>query len=307
MQTHLPSQRKERRNPWAFTVLELLVAVSIMTVIVFALYQMFNQTQKALRGNITQVDVLESGRVAIQMMSQELEQLEPTQLAGATNLYAAIIPSVPRVQFDVDETRLLRTNVLQELFFMTSRSNQWTGIGYRVIGANDGVGTLYRFSSSTNYRRLTSTNLSRAYFLAGLTNPVTGYISQNFERIADGIIHMRLTAFDPHGRRVAYDQPNFYPGYKILRQPFRDRRFPGVTSTNLIVRQDVAQQTGLVFMRDAVPAALELELGVLEPETLAQYNSIREAAVDTAEDFLRKHANKVHVFRHRIPIRTATQ
>ena len=54
----------------AFSIMELLVAVSIMTFIVYALYQMFHQTQKALRGNITQVDVLESGRAALEMMSR---------------------------------------------------------------------------------------------------------------------------------------------------------------------------------------------------------------------------------------------
>ncbi|MBI4658488.1 MAG: hypothetical protein HY735_06515, partial [Verrucomicrobia bacterium] len=162
--------------------MELLVAVSIMTFIIYALYQMFNQTQKALRGNITQVDVLESGRAAREMLSRDLEQISASGLAGTTNLYAASIPAIPPlVQLDLDEQRALRTNMLQEFFFLTRRTNAWIGTGYRVIGAQDGIGTLYRYTVSTNYRFLSSNNLSGAYFTADLTN--------HFHRVADGIIH----------------------------------------------------------------------------------------------------------------------
>lgn len=293
----------------AFSVLELLVAVSIMTVIVFSLYQMFNQTQKALRSNITQVDVLESGRVALQMISEELEQLEPSDIFGVTNFYAGLTPVTPRVQLDLDETRLLRTNVLQEVFFMTERRNQRVGTGFRVIGAQDGVGSLYRFSVSTNSRLVSPNNLSAAYFNSSVTNPVTGLLSPYFQRVADGIIHFRLTSYDPNGQILGYDVPNFYPGYRMHRQ--RGRNVPsGFAETNIsnvILRREIALQTGTIFLGDAVPAYLDLELGILEPETLAQYNSIREVATDTAEDFLRRHANKVHIFRRRIPIRTAAQ
>ena len=309
METRTQGRLKGIGRAPAFTVLELLVAVTIMTVIVFSLYQMFNQTQKALRGSMTQVDVLESGRVALQMISEELEQLQPSDLLGATNFYAALTPVVPRVQLDLDETRLLRTNVLQEVFFVSARTNQWVGTGYRVIGAQDGVGTLYRFSISTNYRFLTPHYLSGAYFRASVTNPITGLLSTNFQRIADRIIHFRLTSYDPNGRMLGYDIPNFYPPYRIHQQGGRNltSRFSETNTANVLLRREVAQQTGAIFLEDAVPAYLDLELGVLEPETLAQYNSIREAATDTAEDFLRRHANKVHLFRHRIPIRTAVQ
>lgn len=307
MQICHPKRHSRIGKVSAFTILELLVAVSIMTVIVFALYQMFNQTQKALRGTMTQVDVLESGRVALQMISQELEQLQPSGLYGATNLYAALTPAIPRMQLDLDETRPLRTNLLQELFFLTSRANQWVGTGYRVIGANDGVGTLYRFSVSTNYRALTSSNLSRAYFSASVTNPATRLLSTNFQRIADGIIHLRLTAYDPNGMMLAYEAPNFYPSYSILRQNLKGSRVASASTNNVVLRQEAARQTGTIFLGGALPAYLDLELGVLEPETLAQYNSIREATIDTAEDFLRRHANKVHLFRQRIPVRAATQ
>ncbi|MBI2947640.1 MAG: hypothetical protein HYY23_08330 [Verrucomicrobia bacterium] len=291
--------------------MELLVAVSIMSLIVYALYHMFNQTQKALRGSITQVDVLEAGRAALDMIGRELEQVTATGVAGATNLYAGSVfigstPAIaPVVQSDLDEQQPLRTNVLQELFFLSRRTNTWVGTGYRVIGAQNGVGTLYRFTVSTNYRFISANNLSGAYFTADPTNRATGLLSTNFHRVADGVIHLRLLAFDPQGRRIGVETTNFFhPQYRVLRQSLRQASLP-VGANNVILREDVARQTKLIFLSNALPAYLELEFGVVEPDTLVQYDSMRLASASVAQDFLRKRANKVHLFRQRIPIRTA--
>ena len=292
----------------AFTVMELLVAVSIMTIMVFALYHMFNQTQKALRGNITQVDVLESGRATLDMISRELEQLTASGIGGATNLYVGSTPAVtPVVQLDLDEKQVLRTNVLQELFFLSRRTNTWVGTGYRVIGAQNGVGTLYRFTASVNYRYL-SNNFSAAYFTADPTNRATGLLSTNFHRVADGIIHLRLLAFDPQGRRIGVETTNFFhPEYRVLRQNIRQLGLPANNPNNVVLREDVARLTKLIFLSNALPAYLELEFGVVEPDVLAQYDSMKIASASVAQEYLKKRANKVHLFRQRIPIRTAIQ
>jgi hypothetical protein len=293
----------------AFTVMELLVAVSIMSLIVYALYHMFNQTQKALRGSITQVDVLESGRAALDMIGRELEQMTATGIAGTTNLYVGCIPAVaPVVQSDLDEQQPLRTNVLQEIFFVSRRTNTWVGTGYRILGAQNGVGSLYRFTVSTNYRFISSNNLSGAYFTADPTNRATGTLSTNFHRVADGVIHMRLLAYDPQGRRIGVETTNFFhPQYRVLRQSLRQASLPVAATNNVILREDVARQTRLIFLSNALPAYLELEFGVVEPDTLVQYDSMRLASASVAQDFLKKRADKVHLFRQRIPIRTAWQ
>src|SRR5215468_11182220 len=103
MQTR-PSQR-------GFSLIELLTAVSIMVVIIFALYAMFNQTQKALRANLTQVDVLEAGRAAAEMMGRELQQLTASDLFRTVNFYAGMTPVAPVLQTDTDDRSVLRTNV----------------------------------------------------------------------------------------------------------------------------------------------------------------------------------------------------
>ena len=89
MQTRLSSAGVGNRDE-AFSLIELLTAVSIMVVIIFSLYAMFNQTQKALRANITQVDVLEGGRAAAEMLGREIEQLTACNQFQTINFYATV-------------------------------------------------------------------------------------------------------------------------------------------------------------------------------------------------------------------------
>jgi hypothetical protein len=54
------------------------------------------------------------------------------------------------------------------------------------------------------------------------------------------------------------------------------------------------------FASNALPAMVEIELGILEPQTLEQARSVLNPDV-----FLQKQAGKVHIFRQQIPIRNA--
>src|SRR6059058_2230327 len=74
----------------AFTIVELLVAISVLTLIVLVLYGLFDQVQKALRGNVAQVDVLEGGRATMQLFSGEMEQMGAGAVPGSTNLFIGL-------------------------------------------------------------------------------------------------------------------------------------------------------------------------------------------------------------------------
>lgn len=64
-----------RRGRSAVTVLELLVAVSLISFIVLALYQMFDRTQVQMRRAVREVDKFESGRAVVDILRRDLVQL----------------------------------------------------------------------------------------------------------------------------------------------------------------------------------------------------------------------------------------
>ena len=105
-------------RPAAFTVVELMVAVSVLSLIVVVLYNIFDNTQRAMRSNAAQVDVMEGGRAAIELISRDLEQMTELGLAGATNFYVKLW-SQPFFQTLPGPTNALnvRANFQQELFF----------------------------------------------------------------------------------------------------------------------------------------------------------------------------------------------
>ena len=71
---------KAFRNKGAFSIAELLIAISLLAVVVLALYSIFSQTQKAFRSSINQVDVNEGGRAAMGILVRDLERAVATGL-----------------------------------------------------------------------------------------------------------------------------------------------------------------------------------------------------------------------------------
>src|SRR5690349_9405531 len=56
------------RSRQGFSLIEILVVVALLSVIILGLIAMFHQTQKALLSTTTQVDLLESGRAAADLV-----------------------------------------------------------------------------------------------------------------------------------------------------------------------------------------------------------------------------------------------
>src|SRR4051812_2198799 len=134
-----------KRAARAFSVTEMMVAVALMGLIVVVLYNVFNQTQRALRASVNQVDVLESGRAAMEVISRDLVGLGAFTPANGTNLAVELLPDpIPAtIQEDINGAPL-RTNILQDIFFLSRLNKEWIGTGYRVVGASNGIGTLNR-------------------------------------------------------------------------------------------------------------------------------------------------------------------
>ena len=60
---------------------------------------------------------------------------------------------------------------------------------------------------------------------------------------------------------------------------------------------------GFTFTNSALPAFLELEMGMVDPQVYRQYKAINDGNPSAASLFLRNQAGKVFLFRQRIPIR----
>ena len=259
-----------------------MVAVSLLSFIVLGLVLMFVQTQRAFRTGMAQKDVLETGRVVTDMLARELAEVTPSQMPYTTNFYAELssLPSYQELPGTITPPER-RTNILQQVFFLTRLNQDWLGIGYQVVPdrPNAGVGTLYRYiGDARGYRaRFLSTDFQRAVATSTLTN-----------RIADGIVHLSVRTFGPDGWPITPAWPTNLAMLANSRR-YWDSSAPG--------------QMDSYFISNAVPASLELEVGILESDTLDQYKNLRDAGQLVQRQFLSNHVAQVHLFRQRIPIR----
>ena len=65
----------------------MLVTLALLSLIVLALMTVFNSTQKAFRASLTQTDILESGRLAMGLITSDLESHDAVvRLRFNTNL-----------------------------------------------------------------------------------------------------------------------------------------------------------------------------------------------------------------------------
>jgi len=290
-----PAARRRR----AFTLVEIMVVMGLLTVIVIGLMAMFDQTQKAFRAGMAQTDQLEGGRMLNDLVLRDMQQITPTYETNAMNFYAQIPPNyMPLLQWlpATDTNIYARTNILEDVFFTTRYNQTWSGIGYfvRTSGSVNTpatlVGTLYRFETNVPVAQFTGDAFQP--FLSFLALPApTVTNSVNVSKVLDGVVEFRVRAYDPQGFWLTNGSPSI-----------ESNRF--VTITNSIEMPNPAapgevQYYG--FSNNIVPAFVELEVGVLEPAVLKKYNSIPSPIIRS--NFLASHAGNVQVFRQRVAIR----
>ena len=267
------------RNFAAFTLIEVLVVVTLLSLIVVALMGVFTATQKAFRASVTQTDVLEGGRAAMDLITGDLKVMVPSQgyNNGAVNFNVTVANSTPLYQ-TLTASSQSRTNVL-ESFFILSRQNQtWTGTGY-VVNTNSTtpINPLYRFSTNMNVAAG-----SPAALFYSFTNAVANNFS-GMSHLLDGVVTLRVRAYDTNG----YWMNNAW----ALANP---------NATNHISFLASAWgETGLNMFSNALPPVVEIEMDTLEDRTLQRAES-RTGSLRT--QYLAAQAGNLHVFRQRVSI-----
>ncbi len=285
------------RNSMAFTLVEVLVVMTLLSLIVLSLMTVLNSTQTAFRAGITQAGVLESGRAVSDLIKSDLEGMTPSlcssnfiwpdpyNATNNVNFYAAVTtfasPPSPLFQslVGVSNPNIQRTNVLESFFVLSSAnvngSPSWIGTGY-VVSTNLPDGTLYplyRFYMATNVMAAEPASLYNAFYSIPLTN------SPPWSHLMDGVVELRVRAFDINGMWMN----NIY-----------------TNALNFKTNSTMWGETGFYMFSNTLPASVEVELGVLEDRTLQRAESLPLAA---QTNYLAQHAGQVHIFRQRAWIR----
>ena len=141
---------------------------------------------------------------------------------------------------------------------------------------------LYRFYAETNVSEADPRTL---FDLFMRTVDAGQWTNATMSHVADGVIHLAVHAYDPSGRW----QTNGY----VWNQP---------RPANVLYIGPVWPwgDIGFYFFSNTVPAAVEVEIGILEDATLARAASIPVFTART--NYLAGHAGAVHLFRQRVNI-----
>ncbi len=321
---------KPRSHPYprahGFSLIELLVSVGLLSVIVLALYAMFDQTQKALRGAAGQVDVMEGARSALGLVIRDVQEAQPAGIVGGPH-FTVRLGALPGLINNQGSLYQERQPVLEEVFGLRNvGDHRWQVFGYFVAAeetpstaVTPPIGTLYRYqdrmtgsrgAEAGEYRTATNddavqfttrgstaaTLLQRNLLLlpgAGNRNSVAH--RTNASRVIDGVINFKVTTYDSLGRAID-------PYYPAALFPAADgsQRFPPLLRENVV--QNLFSE--VTYSDNAMPAYVEVELDTLEPRLLEQLRALPPNPA-IRNRYLTNNLSRIQSFRQRIPIRSS--
>jgi type II secretory pathway component PulJ len=284
----------------ALTILEMLVSTALLSFIVLGLTAMFIQTQKIFKTGIKQTTITDAGRAIMDMIASDLSQMANDQFTNQyggnsgnfifPNLYWSWVPQYDLVQSNLNNNGVpvFRTNQVEDIFAMVQTNNTWLGIGYSVSNWFPGVGTLYRYATNTT-APLSATNLS---LFSDFNNALQYGTFTNFHRIADGVVHLKIYAFEADGNEMysewLADSGRSYP---------TNFQYP-LIATN--------PPNSLIIQTNYLPHSIDIELGILEPEAFEHARVLyTSGATNAAAAFLANAAGQVEIFRQHIIIPAA--
>jgi prepilin-type N-terminal cleavage/methylation domain-containing protein len=277
------------RNPpprrSAFTLIEVMVVLVLLSLIVLVLMAVFNSTQAAFRASITQIDVLEGGRAVMELATGDLRAMSPS-MGPATNLFVEVENEAnPLVQSLIGSSNF-RTNVIESVFILSRQNQTWTGVGYAVDTAStNAFNPLYRFSMSTNVSAVDGPQalFNLFYNNIPLNNPPPS--SPPWSHLLDGVVEFQVRAYDPNGVVLT----NGYAGS------------PAAYVNNAQFYAPVLGEVGFYMYSNALPASVEIEMATLEDHIL-QTAATWPNNSPSQFNYLAQQAGKVHVFRQRVTL-----
>jgi type II secretory pathway pseudopilin PulG len=282
---------RQSRGAVGFSLVELMIVMSLLTLIVLALMQVFSSTQRAFRASVTQADVLEGGRAVSALIADDLRKMAPcggysnfvngpVNFFVLDNSYAAPLVYSPLKQ-DLPGGGVQRTNYLNYFFILSRENTSWVGIGY-VVDPNDAndLYPLYRYYAETNVY------FDPVVLLRNFNDTIANERWTNMSHVIDGVVHLVVRPLNLQGFAVT----NTY-------------QFVGgdvVTNHNIAFYPQFNSTYGCSFYSNTVPASVELEVARLEDRAMQRAESLPTAAARAA--YLAGQSGSLHIFRQLIPI-----
>ena len=273
----------------AFSLVEVLVTVSLLSLIVIALMNVFSTTQRAFRAGVTQTDVLEGGRAAVALIAADLRGMTPSgghfnTVNGAVNFFSFsnnFAPLLQKLPGNLDQ----RTNLLNYFFVLGRENTEWTGVGYFVDTASTtALYPLYRFYEQQNL------SVPPFVLFSNFLNAVQNARWTNMSHVMDGVVHLVVRPYDVNGVWLTngYTSPGQVPPKNTWFLP------------------PFGYESCFYFYSNTLPASVELQLGVLEDRALKRAESLRNDVPAPPNDrrtlYLNDQSGRVHVFRQRVTI-----
>lgn len=270
-----------------YSLVEIMIAMALLTLIVVGLLTTLNQTQKALKFAGTQTDTLENGRAFIAMLSRELQEIAETPGYASNTFRFYSVARGDAWSQDVAGLNTPRENRLYSFGFLqrARESNSWKFVSYefdkRDLTEQRGVADLFRAETNSMIWALTNagglTDYQNQKRISGFSSDRNNYETNFFRKVLSGVAHLSFKAYDTNGF--------------VIPEWTRDQ-LVGYSVTNALLPVTSIRPVD----------AIEIELGILDPDIYKRVKSMPDSA--TVFAYLRDRPGNIQLFRQRIKIST---
>ena len=251
---------EKQQSKGAFTLVELMAAVTISLIVVLLLYTVFDKVQKVFVKGQSEALVMEEGRSAMDLILRGLQYAAPAGFEGRENLKWVTESGIESIKVDGHE--VLKCSHHQFQFF--AKENGWRKIEYKLVSSepdemvkggnaeklknsNTPVGALWVYRSKPVARGLLNEeeDLHENYKEDDKTIRAST-ISEplSYAKLVDGVIHFRIRALD---------------------EEYSDSRFEFHDSSNN------------PYIGNEMPGWIEVELAVLDPKLLREIRGMEQS------------------------------
>lgn len=196
----MPAPRQTAHRRWhrrPFSLVELLVALTILSVVIFGMFEVIVSTQRIWRTQRSRVTVSRNAKLLFEIMTRDLQGItageDPDITWGMNELQGS----------QEDPTSSLPTS---RLFFVSS-----SGLGANAADQLELIEVAYRFQNNTVLRYYTTASDTARYDFAGTSDTSWGEdIASDYEsadEVIGGVRQFTVIPYGSDGEPITHDSP----------------------------------------------------------------------------------------------------